>query len=53
MIYSFNGLETAKFVNIYLKPTSISTLNNLFYYYEEYEIHEELQFSSFYESLEL
>lgn len=53
MIFSFNGIETTKLVNINLKPTSISTLNNLFYYYENYETHEELIFNSFYESLEL
>jgi len=53
MLFSFNGLNTAKFVNIYLRPTSITTLNNFWYYFETYESYDELLFESFYESLEL
>lgn len=52
LIFSFNGIETNKIVNFYLKPTIVSTLNNLFYYYEQFEMYEELVFSYFYESLE-
>jgi len=53
MIFSFNGINTAKFVNIYLKPTGITTLNNFFYYFVNEEIYDGLLFDNFYESLEL